>query len=96
MAKKRDLVITIDPGPRAYYGATTVEGTERMDPDFVAYMAGLTPGDVIVSVGTERIVDLDDLVRATATLTPGETVEVEIHRMGVPHHLVVVVAEYSD
>ena len=81
-----------EPGSNAQGGAEVIE----VIPGSPAELAGLAPGDVIVSVGTERIVDLDDLVRATATLTPGETVEVEIHRMGVPHHLVVVVAEYSD
>ena len=36
--------LTIAPGLRASYGDVTVEGTDRMDPEFVRYMAGLEPG----------------------------------------------------
>ncbi|MCB1475744.1 MAG: outer membrane protein assembly factor [Rhodobiaceae bacterium] len=58
-----DVTITIDPGPLARYGATTVEGTERMDPDFVAYMAGLTPGKEYdpddVDRGAKRLARMD-------------------------------------
>lgn len=40
-----DVTITLDPGPSATYGPLVVEGTERMDPDFVAYMADLPAGE---------------------------------------------------
>jgi translocation and assembly module TamA len=40
-----DVTLTLDPGRRAYYGPTTVSGTQRVDPDFVAYMADLPQGE---------------------------------------------------
>ncbi len=36
--------ITLDPGRRATYGPVKVVGTARMDPQFVAWMTGLKPG----------------------------------------------------
>ena len=36
--------IRMEPGPYARFGATRVEGTERMDPGFVAYMADIPEG----------------------------------------------------
>ncbi|MBP7001066.1 autotransporter assembly complex family protein [Amaricoccus sp.] len=42
---KLDVVITLDPGRPARFGRTSVSGTQRVDPGFVAYMADLTPGD---------------------------------------------------
>lgn len=54
-----DAAITVDPGRRAYYGPVAVEGTERMDPAFVAYMAGLEPGEEY---------DPDDIDEANARL----------------------------
>ncbi|MEM9732200.1 MAG: autotransporter assembly complex family protein [Pseudomonadota bacterium] len=40
-----NVTLRMNPGPKAYYGDVTVSGTERMDPAFVAYMAGLVPGE---------------------------------------------------
>lgn len=55
--------ITVEPGRKAYYGPITVEGTERLDPDFIAFMAGLPLGqeydpDDIRRAG-ERLARLD-------------------------------------
>lgn len=55
--------ITVEPGRKAYYGPITVEGTERLDPEFVAFMAGLPQGqeydpDDITRAG-ERLARLD-------------------------------------
>jgi translocation and assembly module TamA len=50
-----DAQLTIDPGRIAVYGPVTVQGTERMDPAFTAFMAGLPEG---------REYDPDDLKRA--------------------------------
>lgn len=54
-----DAAITVDPGPRAAYGETTVSGTERMNPAFVRYMTDLP-------VGQEY--DPDDIERASDRL----------------------------
>lgn len=54
-----DATITVDPGQRAVYGPVAVQGTERMDPAFVAYMAGLDPGQEY---------DPDDIEEANARL----------------------------
>lgn len=54
-----DATITVNPGQRAVYGPVAAEGTERMDPAFVAYMAGLEPGQEY---------DPDDIEEANARL----------------------------
>lgn len=54
-----DAALTVDPGPKAFYGMLAVEGTGRMDPEFVAWMAGLEPGAEY---------DPDDLARASKRL----------------------------
>lgn len=40
-----DVTLTLAAGPVAGYGETRVEGTEAVDRDFTAYMAGLKPGE---------------------------------------------------
>lgn len=40
-----DVGMTVSPGPAAVYGPITVEGTERMDPAFVAWQTGLERGE---------------------------------------------------
>ncbi|MGX1308205.1 translocation and assembly module TamA [Amorphus suaedae] len=42
--KTIDAEIDMQPGRKAYFGQTTVTGTEKMDPAFVSYMADLKPG----------------------------------------------------
>ena len=39
-----DATLVVQPGPKASYGTTSVEGTDRMDPAFVAYMVDLPVG----------------------------------------------------
>jgi translocation and assembly module TamA len=55
-----DAIIEVDPGRKAYYDGVAVEGTERMDPAFVAWMTGLKPGQEY---------DPDDLERANRRLS---------------------------
>ncbi|WP_246666035.1 autotransporter assembly complex family protein [Aquamicrobium sp. LC103] len=58
-AHNTDIVnarIALDPGRKAYYGPVTVDGTERMDPQFVAWMTGLRQGEEY---------DPDDIERAS-------------------------------
>lgn len=55
-----DTTVGVEPGPVTYYGETTVKGAERMDPEFVAYMADLPPGQEF---------DPDDLERANKRLS---------------------------
>jgi translocation and assembly module TamA len=54
-----DVALAVKPGPPAVYGPTSVTGTVDMDPDFVAWEAGLTPGAPY---------DPDDLERALKRL----------------------------
>ena len=49
----------VEPGQRAVYGPTSVQGTDRMDPAFVAYMADLPVGQEF---------DPDDIKRANTRL----------------------------
>lgn len=54
-----DVTITVAPGQYATFGAVTVEGTERMNPDFVVRQTGLVPGQEY---------DPDDIARARQRL----------------------------
>lgn len=54
-----DVGIAVEPGRRAVFGETTVSGTERMNPEFVAYYADLPEGELF---------DPDDLERASDQL----------------------------
>jgi translocation and assembly module TamA len=54
-----DATIEVEPGRKASYGTVSVEGTKRMDPAFVAWMAGLPLG---------REYDPDDIERANKRL----------------------------
>ena len=38
------VTLQLESGPKTAYGDLTVEGTEDMDPEFVAFMTGLQPG----------------------------------------------------
>lgn len=61
-AHDQDLVnatLTMDPGREAYFGSVEVEGTERIDPKFLAWMTGIEPGQEY---------DPDDLARASKRL----------------------------
>ena len=40
-----DATITVNPGPKAAFGAVTVSGTETLDPDFIVRQTGLVPGE---------------------------------------------------
>ncbi|MFV0295758.1 MAG: autotransporter assembly complex protein TamA [Hyphomicrobiaceae bacterium] len=55
-----EAAVGVEPGPLTYYGGTEVKGAERMDPAFIAYMAGLKPGEEF---------DPDDLERANKRLS---------------------------
>lgn len=54
-----DARITLDPGRPARYGPTTVTGTKRTDPEFIAFMAGLPQGEPF---------DPDDITNGQARL----------------------------
>jgi translocation and assembly module TamA len=44
-SRQLDVLLRMEPGRKASFGGVSVEGTERMDPAFVAYMTGLVPGE---------------------------------------------------
>lgn len=58
-----DVTIAVEAGPVASYGETSVEGTEAVDRDFTAYMAGLERGETYdpkdLEEARERLVALD-------------------------------------
>ena len=49
-----DVQLRIDPGPEAVFGSVTVEGTERLDPDFLARHADIPEGQTYDSRQLER------------------------------------------
>lgn len=54
-----EATVTVEPGPLARYGPVGVRGTERLDPEWLAWMTGLVPG---------RVYDPRDLQRAGTRL----------------------------
>ncbi|MBB3996612.1 autotransporter assembly complex protein TamA [Aureimonas pseudogalii] len=58
-----DLSLRISPGEPVPFGQTFVDGTTRMDPGFVAFMAGIEPGTPYSTAALEtarkRLVDLN-------------------------------------
>ncbi|MDD9908794.1 MAG: autotransporter assembly complex protein TamA [Ahrensia sp.] len=54
-----NVTLRMDPGPHAVFSTVSVEGTEHMDAQFVAYMTGLKPGEEF---------DPDELERARERL----------------------------
>lgn len=54
-----DARITVDPGRKAFYGPVTVEGAERIDPQWLAWMTGLREGEEY---------DPDDFARAATRI----------------------------
>ncbi len=57
-----DADLQIEPGRKAYFGKTSVRGTKRMKPGFVAYMADLPEGEEFdpdtVKRGSDRLARL--------------------------------------
>lgn len=68
-----DVAIDVEAGPVAGYGDRTVEGTERVDRDFTAYMTGLTRGEQYspqeIDDATKRLRDLE-VFSSVAITTP--------------------------
>ncbi|MEM6711439.1 MAG: autotransporter assembly complex family protein [Pseudomonadota bacterium] len=58
-----DVTLLIVPDRQAHYGPLAVEGIDRMDPQFVAYMADLPTGEIYdpreVAEATERLAALE-------------------------------------
>src|SRR5690606_2226028 len=54
-----DARLTVDPGPKAYYGPVMVQGTERIDPEWLAWMTGIHEGQEY---------DPDDFKRASTRI----------------------------
>ncbi|MBV6657097.1 MAG: outer membrane protein assembly factor, partial [Devosiaceae bacterium] len=61
--RRLDVRIGVEPGPIVRYGAVTVEGTDRMDPDYVAWMTGLVAGETYdpddIAAAQDRLAGLD-------------------------------------
>jgi translocation and assembly module TamA len=39
-----DVTLVVEPGPKADFGAVSVTGTERIDPEYARFMTGIRPG----------------------------------------------------
>lgn len=49
-----DVTLGLSPGERVPFGLTHVEGSGRMEPGFVAYMAGIQPGEIYSVAALDR------------------------------------------
>lgn len=72
-----DVIMAVESGPVAAYGDTTVEGSEAVDRDFTAYMAGLERGRTYspeeIEEARERLLALD--VFSTVTVREGDELD---------------------
>lgn len=72
-----DVTLTVEAGPVAGYGETTVEGTEAVDRDFTGYMAGLERGRTYspeeVDEARERLANLG--VFGSVSVTEAEALD---------------------
>ncbi len=75
-------------GPTSAAGATVTNVT----PNGPAAKAGIKPGDVITSVGQQRIDDSTGLIAAVRSYAPGDTVPITIMRNGESHTVPVTLA----
>jgi len=86
----RDVIPRLERGEtirRAYLGVSTAEGNggavvREVTAGGPAARAGLRPGDLIVTVGGERIADPDDVAAAIQDRAPGDSVDVDVRRGG--------------
>ncbi|MEW5424318.1 autotransporter assembly complex family protein [Amorphus sp. 3PC139-8] len=80
--------LEMEPGRKAYFGPTSVSGTKRMDPDFVAYMAGFKQGEEFdpdaVQRASDRLAKLD--VFSSLRVEENETIEPD---GSLPMHVIV-------
>lgn len=76
-----DVRITVAPGRYATIGPVSVEGTENMNPDFVARQTGLTPGTEYdpddIALARQRLARLDVFrslrIEAASAINPDST-----------------------
>ena len=87
------LTVAADSGlPAAARGATVTD----VYPGGPAAKAGLRPGDVLLQVGKQPVIDPADLRNREAEMKPGTTVEVSGLRDGTPFHTDVVLARRPE
>ena len=79
-------------GPTSAAGATVTAVT----PNGPAAKAGIKAGDVITSVGQQRIDDSTSLIAAVRSYTPGQTVPITINRNGASRTVPVTLAASSS
>ena len=87
------VAVAADSGlPAAARGATVTD----VYPDSPAARAGLQPGDVLLQLGKQPVIDPADLRNREAEMKPGTTVEVSGLRDGTPFHTDVVLARRPE
>lgn len=72
-----DVTLSVEAGPVAGYGPTTVKGAETMDPGFTAYVTGLTEGKQYspkeIDEARDRLLALG--VFSSVAITEGDTLD---------------------
>lgn len=99
-----DVELTVDAGPVAAFGATSVQGAESVDADFIARMAGIPQGETYdpaaLAAAEKRLRALDVFSSVTArrsgTLSADGTVPVEVSVAERKHRFIGLGATYSS
>lgn len=102
-ARSVDVAIAVEPGPRAVYGPTSIQGTTRMNPEFVRYMTDLSPGGEFdpddVENARDRLARLDVFqsltVREADEIVRGGLLPIEVDVQERPPRRIGVGGTYS-
>lgn len=85
-----NVAVSADSGlPGAARGATVID----VYPGGPAAQAGLQPGDILLKLGRQPIIDPGDLRTREAEMAPGSKVEIQGLRAGEPFHAQVTLAQ---
>jgi len=99
-----DVTLVLEAGPIAPYGETRVEGTEAVDREFTAYMAGLEPGRTYspdeMDDARERLIALEVFnsvaVREAGALDASGAIPIDVTVSERKHRYFGVGATYSS
>lgn len=98
-----DATLVVDPGRYATFGPVTVNGTERMDADFVAWMTGIKPGEEYdpdeIQAARDRLARLgvfrSSRIEEAAQITPEGRLPLHLYVQERPLHRISVGGTYS-
>ncbi len=98
-----DVRLEVSPGPEAHFGAVTVDGLQRVDPEYARFMTGIEPGEPydpdVVERARKRLQDTGVFgsvsIEEGATVGPDGLLPIAFHFDERKRHLVGGGVSYS-